>query len=73
VLSRLPTQLCAVLWLCAGGAFDFGTAFGIVMTGCVVGMSMQYWAARLLFKEKVSIDVCHIYWSSSSVPAVGRT
>jgi uncharacterized membrane protein YdjX (TVP38/TMEM64 family) len=46
----LPMQ--PFIWI-AGGAFDFGTAFGIVMTGCVVGMSMQYWAARLLFKEKV--------------------
>jgi uncharacterized membrane protein YdjX (TVP38/TMEM64 family) len=46
----LPMQ--PFIWI-AGGAFDFGTAFGLVMTGCVVGMTMQYWAARLLFKEKV--------------------
>lgn len=36
-----------------GIALDFGTAFGIVMVASVVGMSLQYWAARYLFKDKV--------------------
>jgi uncharacterized membrane protein YdjX (TVP38/TMEM64 family) len=46
----LPMQ--PFIWI-AGIAFDFGTAFGIVMVGSIVGMSVQYWVARYLFKDKV--------------------
>lgn len=42
-----------LLLFCTGIAFDFGTAFGIAMAGTFVGMSIQYWAARYLFKDKV--------------------
>lgn len=42
----------------AGIAFDFGTAFGIVMVGSIVGMSVQYWVARYLFKDKVRTPLC---------------
>jgi uncharacterized membrane protein YdjX (TVP38/TMEM64 family) len=40
------------IWV-AGIAFDFPTAFGIVMVGSFIGMSIQYWAAHYLFKSKV--------------------
>lgn len=39
--------------MCAGMAFDFPKAFGIAMAGSVIGMSIQYWAARYLLKDKV--------------------
>lgn len=43
----------AVLAHAAGMVLKFGLAFGIVMLGSIIGMTMQYWAARCLFKAKV--------------------
>jgi uncharacterized membrane protein YdjX (TVP38/TMEM64 family) len=39
--------------MCAGMVFDFPKAFGIAMAGSFIGMSLQYWAARYVFKDKV--------------------
>ena len=53
---------------CAGIALDFGTAYGIVMVGSFIGMSIQYWAARYIFKDKVGgLSHCVLFGVSSRV------
>jgi uncharacterized membrane protein YdjX (TVP38/TMEM64 family) len=46
VLPMIP-----FIWV-AGMALDFGRAYAIVMAASVVGMSLQYWLARYVFKAR---------------------
>jgi membrane protein DedA with SNARE-associated domain len=48
----LPAQ--PFMWV-AGLALPFWTAYGVVMAASAVGMGLQYWAARYIFKERVSL------------------
>lgn len=52
-------HVLALFCCCAGIAMDFGSAFGLVMAASVIGMSIQYWVARYLLKDKVRRGGAH--------------